>query len=142
MKGFVLISAIFLLVVIAALGLFALTVSNTQQQNSVMDALGSRAYQAAKTGIEWGSYQITKGGGTCAASSSLTMPAGTQLSAFTVTVNCTAYPTPSTQYTDGTNLDGSPKNFSVYQLTSTATMGTVGSASYFERQLQVAVKNP
>lgn len=131
MKGFTLISAIFLVVVIAALGLFAVTISTIQQQSSVMDALGSRAYQAAKAGIEWGSYQITKGP-TCAASTSLTMPAGTQLSAFAVTVECTA----SAQYTEGVST------FYVYQLKSIATTGVVGSASYFERQLQVAIKNP
>lgn len=131
MKGFALISAIFLLVVISALGLFAVTISNTQQKNSVMDALGSRAYQAAKTGIEWGSYQITKVGGACAASTSLTMPAGTQLSAFTVTVNCS-----STTHTEGTNT------FSIYQLTSIASTGTMGSINYVERQLQAAIKNP
>lgn len=132
MKGFALLSAIFLLVVIAALGLFAVTISTTQQQSSVMDALGSRAYQAAKTGIEWGSYQITKSGGACVASTILIMPAGTQLSAFTVTVECTV----STQYTEGVNT------FYVYQLKATAKTGVVGSANYFERQLQIAIKNP
>jgi MSHA biogenesis protein MshP len=131
-SGFVLISAIFLLVVISALGLFAVTISNTQQQSSVMDALGSRAYQAAKTGIEWGSYQITKRGViSCSSFPQPTMPAGTQLSAFTVTVKCTQSP----QYTEGVS-------FYVYQLTSTATTGTVGSANYFERQIQIAIKQP
>lgn len=132
MKGFALISAIFLLVVIAALGLFAVTISNTQQQNSVMDALGSRAYQAAKTGLEWGSYQITKGGVTsCSSFPQPSMPAGTQLSAFTVSVTCNV-----TTHTEGSNT------FSIYQLTSIATTGTVGSSNYFERQLQIAIKNP
>jgi MSHA biogenesis protein MshP len=130
--GFALISAIFLVVVIAALGLFAVIISNTQQQSSVMDALGSRAYQAAKKGIEWGSYQISKGGASCPASSVLTMPAGTQLSAFTVTVECT----PSPQYTEGVST------FYVYQLKSTTKTGVVGSASYFERQIQIAIKQP
>ncbi len=131
--GFALISAIFLLVVIAALGLFALSISNTQQHSSVMDALGSRAYQAAKTGIEWGTYQISKGGVTsCTSFPQPTMPPGTQLSSFTVTVECTLSP----QYTEGVST------FYVYQLTSIATTGTVGSANYFERQIQIAIKQP
>jgi len=131
--GFTLLSAIFLLVVIAALGLFAVTISNTQQQNSVMDVLGSRAYQAAKAGLEWGSYQISKGGVTsCAAFPQPTLPAGTQLSAFTVSVACSV-----TTYTEGINT------FSVYQLTSTATTGgAIGSTGYVERQLQAVIKQP
>jgi MSHA biogenesis protein MshP len=129
--GFVLVSAIFLLVVIAALGLFSVTISTTQQQSSAMDALGSRAYQAAKAGIESSIYQITKGGAACATFTPA-MPTGTQLSAFAVSVTCSS----TGSYTDGT------ATFSVYQLISTATTGTVGSSSYFERQLQVAITNP
>jgi len=131
--GFTLLSAIFLLVVIAALGLFAVTISNTQQQNSVMDVLGARAYQAAKAGLEWGRYQISKGGVTgCGAFPQPALPAGTQLSAFTVSVTCSV-----TIYTEGTNT------FSVYQLTSTATTGgAIGSAGYIERQLQTVIKQP
>ena len=53
MRGFSLVTAVFLLVVISALGAFAVTVSRSQQQSDVMDILGARAYQAAKTGIEW-----------------------------------------------------------------------------------------
>lgn len=130
--GFALISAIFLLVVIAGLGLFAVTISTSQQQDSAMDFLGSRAYQAAKAGIEWSVYQITKGGATCATLTQPTLPVGTQLSAFSVSVACT-----STSHTEGT------RTFSVYQLTSVATTGgTVGSAGYVERQLRMAIKNP
>jgi Tfp pilus assembly protein PilX len=62
--GFSLISAIFLLVVIAALGTFAVTLSTTQQQSAAMDVLGARAYQASKAGIEWGAYQVLKNGQT------------------------------------------------------------------------------
>jgi MSHA biogenesis protein MshP len=87
-SGFSLVAAIFLLVVIAALGTFAVTISTSQQQGSAMDVLGSRAYQAAKAGIEWSIYQITRGGATCATLAQPAMPAGTQLSAFAVAVVC------------------------------------------------------
>ncbi len=126
--GFTLISAIFLLVVIAALGLFAVTISTTQQQTSVMDFQGSRAYQAAKAGIEWGIYRVTKD--SACPTTSPTMPAG-QLSSFTVALTCSF-----STYTEGTDT------FSVYQLTSKASSGTIGSSNYVERQLQVAIKNP
>src|SRR4030065_2779656 len=56
-RGFSLVSAIFLLVVIAALGTFAVTLSTTQQQSAALDVLGARAYQAARAGIEGGADQ-------------------------------------------------------------------------------------
>lgn len=133
--GFTLISAIFLLVVISALGIFAVTISTSQQQTSAMDFQGSRAYQAAKAGLEWGVYQISKNNVDCTAShpmTSPTMPAGTQLSIFSVTLDCTG----SSQYTEGANP------FFVYQVKATAKAGSVGSADYVERQLQIQIKNP
>jgi len=128
MRGFSLITAVFLLVVISALGVFAVTISSSQQQSDTMDVLGSRAYQAAKTGIDWSIYQITNGA-TCATLGQPVMPAGTQLSAFAVVVTCNSKP-----YTEGTNRV-------VYQLTSTAQTGVVGSFGYLERQLQVTITN-
>jgi MSHA biogenesis protein MshP len=144
-SGFVLVSALFLLVVIAALGLFTVTISTSQQQDSAMDAQGSRAYQAAKAGLEWGVYQLTKNNATCdslmTAAQPLTMPTGTQLSAFKVYISCTVNampltlpPTTSTPaYTDG------DATFCVYQLISLATTGTQGSLGYFERQVQLSI---
>ncbi|MDO8291698.1 MAG: hypothetical protein Q7T29_02330 [Gallionella sp.] len=128
-RGFSLVSAIFLLVVIAALGAFAVTLSTTQQQSSALDVLGARAYQAARTGIEWGAYQILRNGGACAAAT--TLPAGTlagTLSGFDVTVNCV-----STAHTEA----GLP--VTIYQLTSTATQGVIASPSYVERQMTVTI---
>jgi Tfp pilus assembly protein PilX len=56
--GFLLVTAIFLLVILAALGAFILTISGTQQTSSALDVQGSRAYQAARAGIDWASYQL------------------------------------------------------------------------------------
>jgi Tfp pilus assembly protein PilX len=57
-SGFLLVSAIFLLVILAALGAFILTISGTQQTSSALDVQGARAYQAARAGIDWASYQL------------------------------------------------------------------------------------
>ena len=64
-SGFLLVTAIFLLVILAALGAFILTISGTQQTSSALDVQGARAYQAARAGIEWASDQllITAAGG-------------------------------------------------------------------------------
>src|SRR3990172_9634013 len=56
-KGFSLVSGIFVRVVIAAVGTFAVTLSTTQHQSAALDVMGARAYQAARAGVEWGAYQ-------------------------------------------------------------------------------------
>ena len=134
-KGFSLVSAIFLLVVIAALGTFAVTLSTTQQQSAALDVLGARAYQAARAGIEWGAYQVLpasaaafatacRGGAT---SQSVT-PLPNTLTGFSVTAECSA-----TSHVEGTST------LWVYSLTSTATQSTVATPDYVERQMTVTI---
>ena len=93
-RGVSLITAIFLLVVLAGLGAAMVSVSTAQHASAAMDVQGSRAYQAARAGIEWGLYKQLRtqaAGAPCfAASSSFTLPAGTTLSGFSVTVKCTS----------------------------------------------------
>lgn len=137
-RGFSLLSAIFLLVVIAALGSFAVTVSTVQQRNAAVDVLGSRAYQAAKAGLEWGAFQIThpvEGAAFISACQNVTalpqpsLPANTQLSLFTVTLSCVVTPT----ITEGTNT------LRVYQLTAIAVTATVATPYYAERQVSMSL---
>lgn len=56
--GFAILSAIFILVVLATLGAFILNISSSQHIGSALDVQGARAYQAARAGIEWGLYQV------------------------------------------------------------------------------------
>lgn len=131
-RGFSLVSAIFLLVVIAALGTFAVTLSTTQQQSAALDVLGSRAYQASRAGIEWGAYQVIKGAiacGTFAApvATAVTLT-GTTLQNFTVTVNCGS----------GATTEAGAA-VTIYQLTSVATQGTPATPDYVERQMSVTI---
>lgn len=67
-RGFSLVTAIFLLVVLAGLGAAMLTFSTAQQQSSTLDILGSRAYQASRAGIEWAAYQVVQASGATFAS--------------------------------------------------------------------------
>ncbi|MDD2706260.1 MAG: hypothetical protein PHU07_13145 [Acidocella sp.] len=134
--GFSLVTAIFLLVVIAALGVFAVTLSTSQQQGAVLDVLGARAYQAARAGIEWGAYQAISNpaaincpvGG--AASNPVAMPAApSTLAVFAVDVSCRGY-APVSEAGDTVTL---------YQMTSTATQGAVATPDYVERQMQATI---
>ena len=109
-RGFAIVSAIFILVVLAALGAFIVSVSTGQQVGLALDLQGVRAYQAARAGIEWGVYRVQAtpaynfSYGTpavavgsanpntrlCPASPTSFVPAAPTLAGFTVTVTCLA----------------------------------------------------
>lgn len=130
-QGFSIISAIFLLVVLAFLGTAMVTFSINQHQTVALDVMGARAYQAARAGIEWGAYQVLRNGGACA---NQNLPAGTMgdtMSGFTVAVTCNAVPYNEVSATTGT--------VTVYGLTSTATQGTAGQRDYVERMMSVTI---
>lgn len=119
LRGFAVVSAMFILVVLAALGAFILNISTNQQIGSALDLQGVRAYQAARSGLEWGMYQVESTGApplpaasaaynfsygnpatsvgaagpnkrACPASPTSFVPAAGTLSGFTVTVTCAA----------------------------------------------------
>jgi MSHA biogenesis protein MshP len=125
-RGLSLVTAIFLLVVMSSLAAVMMTFFSAQQQSSVLDMMGTRAYQAARAGIEWGAYQILQLGGNGAGS----VPTlGGSLSGFAVIVtSVSAVPVP---------ID--PAISAVYNLTSTATQGQLGQPDYFERQVSVTL---
>ncbi len=125
-QGFSLISAIFLLVVIASLGTFAVTLSTTQNQSQAMDAMSARGFQAALAGVEWAAYNVQ------AASASAVWPGcvtgatvavGGNLAPFTVTVNCSA----------SSAVEGAT-TFWIYAVSSVAkTAGAAGDPGYVEQ---------
>ena len=57
-KGFAMMAAIVLLVLLAALGSFLMTISNTAHLTSAQDIQGSRAYWAARGGLEWATASV------------------------------------------------------------------------------------
>lgn len=124
-NGFTLLAGLFILIVLASLGAFMVRISSMQHMASAQDIQGSRAYQAARAGIEWGMYQALQNA-SCVASTSLSGLGG--LTDFGVTVACS----PST-YTEGADT------VNVYDITATATSGTPGSLGYIERQLRATV---
>lgn len=85
--GVGLVTAIFLLVVLAGLGVASVTLFTSQQASSNLDLEGAKAYQAARAGIEWGLYEQLRGG-RCVDTSSFGFPVTSVLGSFRVTVNC------------------------------------------------------
>lgn len=84
-RGVGLVTAIFLLVVIAGLAVAMVTIFTTQQGSSALDVQGTRAYQAARAGLEWGVYKRLREG-SCAGTSLIVLDDATSLRGFVVTV--------------------------------------------------------
>lgn len=127
------ITAIFLLLVIAVLGGYIASLATTQQTSEALDVKGARAYQAAYAGLQWGTFQALQNG-SCVGSASFALPAGA-LSGFVATVQCTA-----TAYTEASAAH------TVYRIVSTGCApanagvcpGTQGGY-YVERQLEATL---
>ncbi|THC46540.1 agglutinin biogenesis protein MshP [Massilia sp. Mn16-1_5] len=88
-RGVGIVTAIFLLVVLAGLGVALISVFNSQQQGIALDEQGVRAQQAARAGIEWGLYHRLKGDEACKDKETYTVALGGDvLDKFTVRVRC------------------------------------------------------
>lgn len=132
-RGFSLVTAIFLLVVLSSLGTMMVTFFSAQQQSSALDVMGSRAYQAARAGVEWAAYQIAISPASaaapvgCATNFAANTLDGT-LSPFAVAVSCTL----PVSAVEGVST------IWIYDITSTATYGgTPGNPDYVERAISV-----
>jgi MSHA biogenesis protein MshP len=129
MRGFSLPTAIFLLVILALLGAFMISLSATQNAMSVQDVQGSRAYQAARAGMEWGLYSaryVWTPAAACPAPASTTLT----IDSFSVTVACSL----ATH-----NEGGTPKY--IFYVTSTASIGgAVGTVGRVERMVSSFVE--
>lgn len=123
--GFSVITAIFLLVVLSFLGAAMVTFSTAQHESSAMDVVGSRAYQAARVGVEWAAYQVVNGNAAACAKVFAAGDLAGVLAPFTVTVTCSP--------TAVTNESIS----NVYEVTSVATTGAgAGTPGYVERVIR------
>jgi MSHA biogenesis protein MshP len=129
-KGFLLPAAIFLLVILAGLGAYALNITSLQQVSSTQDVQGARAYQMARAGVEWAAYQALTPGSTALASCP-TSPSTLTIDGFSVNVTCTRY----TDYFE----QGTDHTIAMYDVTATASFGTANTTGYIERQIQVTL---
>ena len=133
-RGFSLFAAIFLLVVLGALGTYMITMGTVQQATPVFALQGAQAEKAARSGIEWALHRTLQAGAvaaTCGAAPSTPTVnsfslAGPGLTGFTVEVECSY-----TQHVQG------PDNFNVYAIVAKAAFGSFGVPGYVSRTLQV-----
>ena len=132
-RGFALILALFLIVSMAAIGAYLLTVSNVQVETGVMDEQAARAYQAARAGLEWGAYRVLRNS-TCPVGTT-PIPFPGNLAGFRAEVTCTSF---------GAESEGG-NPVSTFRITSTgcnaAACGGTPGPTYVERQLQLTLAN-
>jgi MSHA biogenesis protein MshP len=137
-RGFSLIMAIFLIVVLGGIAVFMGRVLTMQAQSSALDEQGAMVYQAARSGLEWGVYRaivVDDGSGTgCVANATLTKT-------FDLPVHITATSTvnyPVIVQCAFVSANEAGVSVSIYTITSTAHNAAAGRF-YVERQLTATV---
>lgn len=122
-KGFTLIQAVFILVVLGLLGMVMVRLIGVQTSTGVLALQGARAYHAARSGLEWGAAQANAGE-SCSGNM--------MVDNFGVTVSCS-----SESFTEG-----SIGPYSVYRIQAVAEHGSYGSVDYISRRTEMKVGLP
>ncbi len=124
-RGFALVVAIFLLVVLASLGVYIVKVSGVQHATVNIALLGARAFEAARTGIEWGAFQALDSSACTTTTLNLTEGG---LDGFDVDVTCS-----SSVHTEAGNT------YTLYLIDVEARNGVYGTPDYVSRRMQARV---
>lgn len=132
-RGFALPTAIFLLVVLAALGGYMVSLSRSSQISSALDIQGARASQAARAGIEWAAWQVVdpqnlQPAPTPCPASPTNLVLDATLAGFELRVECAR----------SLEADGAA-TVAVYEITATASTGAVGALDRVERQIRATL---
>jgi MSHA biogenesis protein MshP len=116
------VSAVFLLTVLAGLGVVAVRLGTVGNQTVTQSLRAAQAFQAARAGAAWGAHRAVSG--SCG-SATLTLTEG-GTAGFDVTVSCV-----STSHMEGTL----PVN--VYVIDVLAEAGVYGGPDYVSRRVQI-----
>lgn len=126
-RGFALVAALFLIVVIALVVATMSRLAVNQQADGNLALQQARAYQAARAGLEWGINRVRA---TASCPSGSVDMSGGNLAAFTVTLTCSRR--------DYTGDDGAA--LSLFRLEATAANGAPGGrVDYAWRRLTATV---
>lgn len=134
-RGFGAITAIVILVILASLGAAIVSLSSTQAVNGALDITATRAWFAARSGVEWGAYQVLQPVAACASATNIG-----SIDAITVSVTCKQLASSTTE--TGTRA--------IYRIIATACNFPVNStcpgdstqALYVERRLSAIIETP
>jgi MSHA biogenesis protein MshP len=132
-RGFSLISAIFLMVVLVILGTSLVTISSVQQTTSVQLLQATRAHYAARAGAEWAAARAATGtwcpGPAYPETTTFALPA--PLEGFNASVACTR---------SVHDLDGASQQY--FDVEVTVSSGAYGGTDYVRRRLHTKVLGP
>lgn len=128
-RGFAIVAAVVILVILAGLAGFVVSLTTSQNISLVQDIQSARAYQAARAGIEWGIAKWLEASPSTSCLSA-TLPAnGTFDGGFSVAVV-------------GTASSSGGRNFCTIVATAT-TGGSAGAMGFVEMELRTVVEgNP
>lgn len=139
--GLSVITAIFLLLLMSLLGAAMATLLSTAHINTAADIGGSRAFQAARAGVEWGLFQLNPDPKVGDALPDCFTPTAVAIPDHTVTVSCLQCPSvacPGLTPAQGTYREGN-REIRIYRITSRAN--AVGAkAPGIEREIVVTVE--
>ena len=124
-RGFALVAAIFLIVVLSSLGLYIVRISGMQHQTVNVTLLGARALQAARAGVEWGAFQALDSAACTTTTLSLTEGG---LDGFDVEVTCI-----SSSHTESGNT------YNIFSIDVEARAGVYGNPDYVSRRMQATL---
>lgn len=123
--GFAAVAALFVLVVLAALGAYMVSISSSQQLNAAKDLQGSRAYWAARAGLEWAIGSVAGAPAACP-----TPPVPFTIEGFSVSITCVR-----------NSYDEAGTARVIYTLGARASAGgAAGDLGFVERSLSASVE--
>lgn len=147
LRGSMLLALIFFMVIGGALAAAVLAVSRDQSTDVAIDVDSTRAYWAARSAIEWGTWMVLDPANlqplpadqlpACFASPrALSLPG--ELAGFTVTLTCERFPATGSHEEQQSRVAG-------YRLVATASRGATASPDRVERRIEshvIKCKNP
>lgn len=121
-RGFSIVTAIFLVVVLASLGTYMLSITGAHHSTPVFAVQGARVYQAARSGIEWAVFRVVNDANcaTVTASPAFTT-ADPGLASITVTLTCSS-PSTNVYYLQAISSYGNPADLEYVSRTINTTV--------------------
>lgn len=133
-KGFTIVSAIFILVVLTLIGTYIVSIGALTRDSGNLTSQGIKTYYAAKSGLEWAAFRVSSPVGgpyNCPAASSTFNVSIAGANVYSVTVTCI----------QNTFVESSV-SYNVFLLSATATFGTLGGLDYASRTVTSKVVQP
>lgn len=124
-RGFSLITTLFLLVVVSGLASYLVNLSVAQQYSTALTVSALRGRHAALSGLEWVAYRINNVSSSCPA-----VPSNLTIEGFSVTLtNCT-----QSVVTEGLS------SYKLFDVTVSAERGAFGDADYVNHAIRATLK--